>query len=111
MLTALKAVDALTGSGVSRRGSRFQASDECVGGVRRVCETKHESVCQTEHIKTETVEDHPVCRVEMVDNCEKSRSDLAKAFIICANFLIGPCHKDYCKFRGKVCVPLQFRKL
>ena len=82
MMTALKAVDALTGSGVSRRGSRFQASDECVGGVRRVCETKHESVCQTEHIKTETVEDHPVCRVEMVDNCEKSRSDLAKALII-----------------------------
>ena len=30
-------------------------------------------VCKTEHIKAETVEDHPVCRVEMVDNCDKSR--------------------------------------
>ena len=69
----VEAVDAVTGGSQAKKGSKFRADTECVGGKRRVCEVKHETVCKTEHIKAETVEDHPVCRVEMVDNCDKSR--------------------------------------
>ena len=48
----IEAVDAVTGAGHLERGSLFGGSDpECVAGVRRVCETKHETVCKTDHVK------------------------------------------------------------
>ena len=51
---------------------KFHGEEECIDGFRQVCETKHESVCNTVQVKHEMLEDHPVCHIERVDRCGDS---------------------------------------
>ena len=68
----LKQVAAVTGE-IRPPGAKFKADAECVDGSRKVCEIKHESVCNTVQVRHEMEEDHPVCKVEMVNTCSESR--------------------------------------
>ena len=42
---------------------------DCINGKRKICVKKYETECRTDHIEHEMVEDHPRCRVQMVERC------------------------------------------
>lgn len=51
--------------------ARAAEQSDCVDGVRRICVTKYETECHTEMVKHQMTEDHPKCRVQLVESCAK----------------------------------------
>ena len=49
---------------------------KCTNGKRAFCVTKYETMCTNKEVEYEMMEDHPRCRVELVEKCEESKPKL-----------------------------------
>lgn len=52
---------------------KFVRQAKCVNGKRAMCVTKYETQCTNEEVEYEMMEDHPRCRVELIEKCEEPK--------------------------------------
>lgn len=50
---------------------KFTRQAKCVDGKRAMCVTKYETECTNKEVEYEMMEDHPRCRVEMIEKCKE----------------------------------------
>lgn len=52
---------------------KFVRQAKCVNGKRAMCVTKYETMCTNHEVEYEMMEDHPRCRVELIEKCEEPK--------------------------------------
>lgn len=52
---------------------KFTRQAKCVNGKRALCVTKYETMCTNKEVEYEMMEDHPRCRVELIEKCEENK--------------------------------------
>jgi len=55
---------------------KFVRQAKCTNGKRAFCVTKYETMCTNKEVEYEMMEDHPRCRVELIEKCEESKPKL-----------------------------------
>lgn len=57
---------------------KFTRQAKCVNGKRALCVTKYETMCTNKEVEYEMMEDHPRCRVELIEKCEDNKKQQKK---------------------------------